>query len=181
MSAKESRNEVLSYAFKETGSVSTAQVALSTVQLDQVTAEALTSTGIIIHNVEKGTPALEFRFRSAGDDNDADAILIYGIRTGIEPGSADNTTKRAATGDFYRLLASLATTVGGGVADTLLFVDTIVETAGFGVEAGRANNPIGDEIASYILKLGGYDRLLIVAPTLNNGAMTVDAARVDLR
>ena len=175
MSAVMTRREVLSYKFAELGSVSTAQAALGVAELSQAAAEALTETGILVVNIEKGTPAIELRFRSAGSDNDADAVLVYGIRTGD-----GKTAERAATGDYYRLLASLATTVGAGQAGSLLFVDTIVESAGLGVEAGKANSPTGDEIASYILKLGGYDRLLIVAPTLNNGAMTVDAARVDV-
>ena len=175
-SAVMTRREVLSYKFKNVGTITTAQAALGTTTLAQAAAEALTATGIMVFNIERGTPAIELRFRGVVD-NDADVPLIYGIRTG-----SDKPADKAATGDFYRKLAVLGTTVGLGQASsaTDLFVDTVVETTGLGVETGKANSDAADGIGSYVLKLGGYDRILIIASTLNSPSFSVDAARVDV-
>jgi hypothetical protein len=168
------RREVLSYEFRKVGTITTAQAALATTELAQAVAEALTATGIMVFDIEKGTPAIELRFR--GDtDADADVPLIYGIRTG------DNKDK-ANFGGFYRKLAVLGTTVGTGQASsaTDLFADVVTLTTDLGVEAGRANSDAANGIGSFILKLGGYDRILICASTLNSATFSVDVARVDI-
>ena len=173
-SAVMTRREVLSYAFKNVGTVTTAQAALGTTTLAQAVAEALTATGIMIIDVDKGTPAIELRFRGALDGA-TDVPLIYGIRTG-------DAVNKSAFGGFYRLLADLATTVGTGQASsaTDLFVDTVVATTELGVETGKANSDAANGIGSYVLKLGGYDRILICASTLNSTSFSVDVARVDV-
>ena len=173
-SAVMTRREVLSYEFREVGTLTAAQAALGTTTIAQAVAEALPAAGIMIVDVEKGTPALEFRFR--GDtDADADVPLIYGIRTG-------DAKDKANFGGFYRKLAVLGTVVGTGQASsaTDLFVDTVTLTTDLGVEAGKANSDAANGIGSFILKLGGYDRLLICASTLGSAVFNVDIARVDV-
>ncbi|KKN71916.1 hypothetical protein LCGC14_0415620 [marine sediment metagenome] len=173
-SAVYTRREVLSYKFEEKGTLTTSQAALGTTTLAQAVAEALTATGIMVFDVDKGTPAIELRFRGALD-GDADVPLIYGIRTGDDK-------DRSNFGGFYRKLAVLGTVVGTGQKSsaTDLFVDTVTETTGLGVEAGKANSDAANGIGSYILKLGGYDRILICASTLNSSSFSVDVARVDI-
>lgn len=151
------------YDWKNAGSLTTSQAALST-DKSSAAVNALTSTGTLFISPTDNTVAFDLRFRG-GVDGDSNVVNLYAMRAETEA-------------DHYTRIITLTLTTGTQSDGTNLFIDTLVST----------NEKWGDDIvvvsdgangiAHLELNTHGYSKFLVVATTLNSDELFVDWARV---
>jgi len=158
------RQEVNPSAWQDLGVITTADVAWATTEFAKDVVENLASTIVLLADIPYGAPLVEMRFYGTASDNDDVVLNIYG--------------KRKDDG-YYQLLATLTMIHGTAQkgAATELWVDTITETKDFtpGV-AGVAISPADNTIARYSFKSGGFEKLAIIATTLDGTDIGVEIA-----
>lgn len=158
------RQEVIATGWKDLGTISTVQTALATTQFAVATAEALTSTGILLAPIPFGAANVELRFYGTVSNDDDIVVNIYGKR--------DND-------GYYQLIATLTMVHGTAQkgAATELWVDTITESVDATPDgSGAVISPADNSIARYYFKPGGYKDLLIIATTLDGTNLGVELA-----
>lgn len=143
--------------------LTTAQAALGT-DKSVATVHALTATGIARFQPDDGAVAMEFRFLCSADA-DSNVINLYAMR---------------GDGDHYELIATLTLTGGTQVIDSLVAVDTIVETANTEVwpTAIAVMSQANNSVAKIALNTHGYKNFLFIATTLNSASLKIQKTRL---
>ena len=141
------------------GNLTTVQVALTT-DKSAGTVHALTSTGIVLLNVENGAVAHNFRFRGGTEDQTA-VVNVYAMRGD----------------DHYTRIATLALITGTQSDGTYLFVDSINISNEKWVDDIVAVSDGNDGIAQLALNTHGYTNFLFIATTLNPAVLYIDTVR----
>lgn len=158
------RQEVIPTSWQDLGVITTADVAWATTEFAANVVEALASTIVLLADIPHGTPNVEMRFYGTASDADDVVLNIYG---------------RRKDDDYYQLLATLSCVHGTGQkgAATELWVDKITEDKDFTPEAaGGALSPDDNSIARYYFKTGGFEKLAIIATTIDGTDVGVEMA-----
>jgi len=156
------RQEVIPSGWQDLGVITTADVAWATTEFAASVVEALVSAIAIVADIPHGAANVEMRFYGTASDADDVVLNIYG---------------RRKDDGYYQLLATLSCVHGTGQkgAATELWVDKITEdvdmTPG---AAGGALSPDDNSIARYYFKPGGFEKLAIIATTLDGTDVGVE-------
>ena len=119
--------------------------------------EALADAKKIIFYVPQGWTAIEFRFRFNGTAADQHALQCFG----------------SAGQDYYDRFATLTIDAGdmqhtsGDAGTGIIFCDTIVPTVERWLTTQTELTSTADDIGRYTMNLHGYDRIWMVASTLD--------------
>jgi hypothetical protein len=154
------RSGVAQYPWRNAGTLSTAQAALTT-DKSAATVNALTSTGTVFVSPTDNTVALDLRFRG-GADGDSNVISIYAM----------------AGTDHYTKIIDLTLTTGTQTDGTNLFVDTLAGANELWADDIVVLSDAANGIAHVELNTHGYSSFLFIATTLNSSSVLVDWRRV---
>jgi len=158
------RQEVIPSGWQDLGVIETADVAWATTEFAKAVAENIVSTIALQADIPHGAANVEMRFYGTASDTNSDVLNIYGRREGD---------------GYYRLLATL--TVVSGTAQkgaaTELWKDEITETKDYTLqESGAVISPADNTIGAFYFKPSGYEKLMIIATTLNSTNIGVEIA-----
>jgi len=142
--------------------MTTAEAALGADERDCVTADALTSTGIITVDLSGSIPyAILLRFRTDGVETDSNVIELYLAR---------------GSGDYYHRIATLTCLQGTaehGTAPTY-FTDSITPSNEDPIFDGEeSTNTIANEIGDYYFRTLGFNRMFMCLSSLDASTTTV--------
>lgn len=150
--------------WRELGSITVEHALLDDAEKDHVSALALPDGAGLLHMVEDGSIAYEWRFRTDGDEDNESVLQIY----------------RCAGVDHFSHVAQLTITQGTQVAGVGFFADGIVPANEawfddtFRVQPAVPSN----NIACYGLNVFGNNQFLFIASSLGVKTVHIDARRL---
>lgn len=151
--------------WRNLGSITVAQALLGGTEKDHASVLALPDGAGVLHMVEDGSVAYEWRFRTDGDEDDAPVLQLY----------------RCAGVDHFSHVVQLTLAQGTQLASTgIYFVDGITAANEAWYDDTFSCQPTvkANNIASYGLNRYGNDRFLFIASTLAVTTIYIDARRL---
>jgi hypothetical protein len=157
------------HPFQLAGTITSAQAALAVTGRDEDTVDAIAAAKTVIIEVPYGTPALEFRLRTDGSENDTSVLDFY----------AKPKTEGGLAIEHYTRMFTLTSDQCTQIAATgIYFGDSFVITNNQW-EAGYSVENTTNEIDRLRVNTDGYEKILIIATTLATTTIYVDAKKLD--
>ena len=150
--------------WRELGSITVEQALLGATEKDHASVLVLPDGAGLLHMVEDGSIAYEWRFRTDGDEDDAPVLQLY----------------RCSGVDHFSHVAQLALVQGTQRASVGYFADGVTPTKEAWFDDTFSVQPTvkSNNIASYGLNVFGNNQFLFIASSLVVTTIYIDARRL---
>lgn len=157
------------HPFEEAGDITSVHAVLGVDGRDEVTVDALDSKYTVAYEIPLGTPAVEMRFRSVG--NDGNTVVLYVYAKPKTPGSAENP-------EHYTKICKLTMDQGTQDSNDEHFVDVVAVTSVL-FASGITVDTTTNEIGRVYMNTGGWEKILVIASAMVQTQLFVDIKKRD--